>query len=197
MYDPIADAESTERKPISPRVSSLEDARIGLFDNGKPAAEPTLSVVGERLQERYPTVELETYAVDHLNQLKNEDELDRVASWAETKTDACIGAIGDCGSCTKFLVYGLDAVEGSGTPAVGLIDEGFVLDWETNSKDFGRQLRNYTLPEHAEVTDVERIRERITQTVVDDIVAQLTTPRTDEERAGEAMRAKQGGGESR
>ena len=45
MYDPVADSDETERKPIAPRLERIEGARIGLFDNGKPAAEPLLDVV--------------------------------------------------------------------------------------------------------------------------------------------------------
>ncbi|WP_265112109.1 UGSC family (seleno)protein [Halosolutus halophilus] len=181
MFDPVAETEDVGQKPISPRLESLENARIGLFDNGKPAAEPALAVIGERLQDRYPDVEIVTYAVEHLNRLKNDDVLDQIGSWADDETDACIGAIGDCGSCTKFLVYGVNAIERSGTPAVGLIDSGFALDWEMNSRDLGRPLRQHSVPEYSEVTDIERVRERITDEDIDELVARLTTPRTEEE----------------
>jgi len=185
MYDPVAKSEDVNREALSPRLETLEHARIGLFDNGKPAAEPTLQVIEERLNERFPSAETTSYAVEHLNRLKNEGELERLESWAESEADACIGAIGDCGSCTKFLVYGVNAIERSGTPAVGLIDSGFALDWETNSQDFGRQLRQYSIPEHSEVTDIEVIRKRISAEDIDGIVAQLTTPRTEAERSNE------------
>lgn len=186
MYDPVTESADVTQTPISPRIDSVEDARIGLFDNGKPAAEPLLRVVRERLEARYPDAEITTYAVDHLNLLRNDEELDRLESWADTETDVCIGAIGDCGSCTKFLVYGVDAIERSGTPAVGIIDSGFSLDWESNATDFGRQLRQYSIPEHAEVRDIETVRERISDDDIDGILAQLTTPRTAAERGEEA-----------
>ncbi|MFC6719841.1 hypothetical protein ACFQGT_18665 [Natrialbaceae archaeon GCM10025810] len=185
MFDPVAKAEDVGRKPISSRLKSLENARIGLFNNGKPTAEPALAVISERLQDRYPDVEIVTYTVEHLNRLKNDDELDRIKSWANTETDACIGAIGDCGSCTKFLVYGVNAIEQSETPAVGLIDSGFALDWESNSRDLGRPLRQHSIPEVSEVTDIERVREQITDEDVDELVAQLTASRTAAERGDE------------
>ena len=183
MYDPVADAEGTERKSIASRIGSLDGKRIGLFDNGKPAAEPLLEVVEERLRAKYPDVTIERYAVDHLNRIKNDEELASIEAWADEELDACIGAIGDCGSCTKYLVYGINAVERSETPGVGLIDEGFKLDWDTNAKDFGRELRYFTLPAFAEVTDKERIREHLTADVLEAIADELTRPRTDEERA--------------
>jgi hypothetical protein len=184
MYDPVADSEEAERKPIAPRLDGIEGARIGLFDNGKPAAEPLLDVVEERLAEAYPSVTVDRYAVAHLNRIKNEEEMASIEAWA-ADLDAVIGAIGDCGSCTKYLVYGTEAVERAGTPGVGLIDEGFALDWETNARDFGRQLRNFALPAVAEVLDRDRFREQVTADTLDDILAELTRPPTAEERAEE------------
>jgi len=73
MHDPVADADQTDREPIAPRLERIEGARIGLFDNGKPAAEPLLDVVEERLEASYPSVTVERYAVDHLNRIKNEE----------------------------------------------------------------------------------------------------------------------------
>jgi len=183
MYDPVADSEEADQKPIAPRLERIEGARIGLFDNGKPAAEPLLDVVEERLEEAYPSVTVDRYAVDHLNRIKNEGEMANIEAWADSELDACIGAIGDCGSCTKYLVYGIESVERSGTPGVGLIDEGFALDWDTNARDFGRKPRYYTMPAIAEVLDRDRFRGQLTVDVLDEILEELTRPPTPEERA--------------
>lgn len=183
MHNPVADADETDRKPIAPRLEQVEGARIGLFDNGKPAAEPLLDVVEERLEAEYPSVTVDRYAVDHLNRIKNEEEMAAIEAWADEELDACIGAIGDCGSCTKYLVYGVEAVERSDTPGVGLIDEGFTLDWETNARDFGREVRNYTLSAVAEVLDRDRFREQVTADVLDEILDELTRAPTEGERA--------------
>lgn len=185
MYDPVADSEEAERKSIAPRLEQIEGTRIGLFDNGKPAAEPLLDVVEERLEEAYPTVTVDRYAVPHLNRIKNEEEMANIEAWAEEDLDACIGAIGDCGSCTKYLVYGIEAVERSDTPGVGIVDEGFALDWDTNARDFGRDMRYYTLPAISEVIDRDRFREQITADVLDNVLEEVTRPPTPEERADE------------
>jgi len=183
MHDPVADTDETDRKPIAPRLDHVEGAHIGLFDNGKPAAEPLLDVVEERLTAEYPSVTTERYAVDHLNRIKSDDEMAAIEAWADESLDACIGAIGDCGSCTKYLVYGIEAVERSGTPGVGLVDEGFTLDWDTNARDFGRSMRYHTLSAVAEVLDRDRFREQLTADVLDEMLAGLTRPPTNEERA--------------
>jgi hypothetical protein len=196
MHDPVADADETDRTSIAPRLEQVEDATIGLFDNGKPAAEPLLDVVEERLADSYPGVTVERYAVDHLNRIKNEAEMAAIEAWADEELDACIGAIGDCGSCTKYLVYGIEAVERSATPGVGLVDEGFTLDWDTNARDFGRELRYYTLSEVAEVLDRDRFRAQLTADVLDEILDELTRPPTAAERAeDEAERTVVAGGD--
>jgi hypothetical protein len=196
MHDPVADADQTDREPIAPRLERIEGARIGLFDNGKPAAEPLLDVVEERLEASYPSVTVERYAVDHLNRIKNEEEMSAIEAWADEELDACIGAIGDCGSCTKYLVYGIEAVERSATPGVGLVDEGFTLDWDTNARDFGRELRYYTLSEVAEVLDRDRFRAQLTADVFEEILDELTRPPTAAERAeDEAERTVVAGGD--
>jgi len=198
MHDPVADADETDRTPIAPRLEQVEDATIGLFDNGKPAAEPLLDVVEERLADSYPGVTVERYAVDHLNRIKNEAEMAAIEAWADEELDACIGAIGDCGSCTKYLVYGIEAVERSATPGVGLVDEGFTLDWDTNARDFGRELRYYTLSEVAEVLDRDRFRAQLTADVFEEILDELTRPPTAAERAeaeAEAERTVVAGGD--
>ncbi|WP_226483194.1 UGSC family (seleno)protein [Natrinema amylolyticum] len=181
----MADSELTERKPIAPRLEQIEGVRIGLFDNGKPAAEPLLDVVEERLEEAYPTVTIDRYAVDHLNRIKNEEEMANIQAWADEELDACIGAIGDCGSCTKYLVYGIESVERSGTPGVGIVDEGFTLDWDTNARDFGRDIRYYTLSAAAEVLDRDRFREQLTADVLDELLEELTRPPRAEEQAAD------------
>lgn len=184
LITPGADTEDTEQEPLVERVDSLEGKRIGLYDNGKPAAEPLLTAVQEKLAERYPDATFDWYHVDHLNQIKNDDEQEAVREWAGT-VDTAIGAIGDCGSCTKFLAWGIEFIEDSGTPGVGLIDEGFEMDYQSNAVERGRALRYKKTPVRCETTDLERVREEVSEEVVDGIEDELTRPLSDKERAGQ------------
>lgn len=185
MFDPVADSADVDQQPLAPRPEDLAGKRIGFINNGKPAAKPTLAVVEDHIRQTYPDATVERYDLAHLNRLKNDEELAAIEAWADEHVDVVVGALGDCGSCTKLLVYGINAVERSGTPAIGLIDEGFEIDWQSNRRDFGRSLRFHPLPALAEVTDEDRIRDIITEDVFVDVVTELTRPRTDEELAGE------------
>lgn len=181
LLDPTAMADEVERRALAARVDDLTGKRVGLLGNGKQAAEPVLNVVDRRLRERYDDVEVDYYLVEELNMLKDDDELARIEAWAREGIDVGITAIGDCGSCTKFLAWGTDAIEEGGVPAVGLLDEGFVLDWQTNAIEWGRPLRYETIPVRSEVVDYERIDGEMTMEVIDAIVDELTRPLTEDE----------------
>ena len=183
LITPGSESNDTDQEPLVARVDSLEGKTIGLYDNGKPAAEPLLTAVQEKLEARYPEASFSWYHVEHLNQIKNDDEQEAVRAWAE-EVDTAIGAIGDCGSCTKFLAWGVELIEEAGTPGVGLIDEGFELDYQSNAIERGRALRYKKTPVRCETTDLERVREEVSEEVVDGIVDELTRPLSDKERAG-------------
>jgi len=183
LVTPGSEEEETEKEPLRERVDDLDGKTIGLYDNGKPAAEPLLTAVQEKLSERYPNATFDWFHVEHLNQIKNDDKQEEVKEWAQT-VDTALGAIGDCGSCTKFLAWGVELIEEAGTPGVGLIDEGFELDYQSNAIERGRALRYKKTPVRCETTDLDRVREEVSEEVVDGIVDELTRPLNDKERAG-------------
>ncbi len=182
ILDPTASAEETEQAPLAPRIDSLEGKTVGLVGNGKQAAEPVLNVVEELLTERYDDIDIEYYLLDELNQLKDDAVQADITTWADETVDLAITAIGDCGSCTKFLVWATDAVEAAGPPAVGLVDEGFVMDWKSNAIERGRPLRYQVIPIRCEITDRDRIREDMSMEILEEIADELTRGRTENER---------------
>lgn len=182
LIDPATERAGAEQKPLEPRVESLSGKHIGLYDNAKSAAEPLLTVVKEKLERKYPDATFSWYHVEHLNQIKREDVQEDVKEWA-ADVDTAIGAIGDCGSCTKFLAWGVELIEEAETPGVGLIDEGFELDYQSNAIERGRPLRYKKTPVRCETTDLERIREEVTDNVLAGIEDELTRPLSEKERA--------------
>ncbi len=173
--------ESSELNALSARIDGLEGKHVGLYDNAKLAAEPILNVLEEKLEEKYSDITISTYSMEHLNWAKDPDKLAEVGEWARD-LDCVIGAIGDCGSCTKFLVWGIQEVEEVGTPAVGLIDEGFELDWRSNAIERDWPLRYSKIPVRAEVQDEDRISEKLTPEAIEAIEDELTQPLTEKER---------------
>lgn len=174
--------ESSELNALSPRIDSLDGKHIGLYDNAKLAAQPVLEVLRERLDEQYTDVTFSYYSMEHLNFAKDDDKLDQVREWARAEDlDASIAAIGDCGSCTKFLSWGVAAIEDADVPAVGLVDRGFELDYQTNAIERNWPLRYNTEAVRAEVRDKDRIAERLTPDVLQSIEDELTRPLSEKE----------------
>lgn len=184
LLDPTSAAEKKRVKPLADRIDGIEGKTIGLLGNGKQAAEPVLNVVEETLSEMYTNIAFDYHLVGELNLLKQDSELERIQEWANEEVDVGITAYGDCGSCTKFLAWGTDAMEEAGVPAVGLLDEGFVLDWKSNAIEWGRPLRYQTTPVRSEETNINRVRRAISEDVIRNIEQSLTQPLSDEERGG-------------
>lgn len=182
ILNPTSDS-TTELNALAPRVDGLDGKRIGLYDNGKMAAEPVLEVLEGKLRERYDDVTISRHAKETKHDVEDPEKLAAVSEWArEEDLDVCIGAIGDCGSCTKLLTWGMGAVEEVGVPTVGLIDEGFELDWQSNAVERGWPLRYNKTAVRSEVRDHDLIAERMTPEALDGIESELTRPLTETEK---------------
>jgi len=184
MLDPTVEGDEKELKSLNEPIDDLAHKRIGLFGNGKRAAEPIHKVVREELEAKYPEAEFDFFILDELNKLKDDEVIRNIKKWA-AEMDVCLTAFGDCGSCTNLLVWANNAIEDSGTPALGFIDKGFELDWTTNSREKGWKLRYYKLPVRSETDDIDRIRRQITDNVIKEIESELTRPLTEEEQGHE------------
>ena len=188
IHDPTSTTDTTNLSSLSPRVDTLEGKRIGLYDNGKMAAEPVLEVLERKLRDRYTDISIEKHAMETKNDVRDPEKLAAVGTWASEEIDVCIGAIGDCGSCTKYLTWGIQRIEEEGVPAVGLIDEGFELDWQSNAIERGMPLRYNKTAVRSEIRDPDQIEERLTPEALDAIEDELTRPLTEKERGAAATR---------
>jgi hypothetical protein len=57
VLSPWAEVDPIPLRGISPRVTDLAGKRIGLLVNGKRASRPIMTVLEQRLKERFPTSE--------------------------------------------------------------------------------------------------------------------------------------------
>lgn len=178
MRDPTAESEKGDLRSLAPRVDGLDGARVGFHVNAKEAAVPVATVVEEKLAARFPDAEFVRCEVP----ARDEQGLARIEEWAREETDACVASVGDCGGCTRAVVRAANAIEESGTPAVGLVADGFEVSWETNSRDQRRYLRHQVLAIRSETTDLDLLREQIDDEAISGVEAALTEPLTDAEQ---------------
>jgi hypothetical protein len=95
VLNPWAEADSISLKGISPRLTSIDGKKIGIFRNFKQAAKPYADVMEAILKERYPNSEIFRYDSEGANVLETETENKaRFEQWAKN-VDAGIFLFGN------------------------------------------------------------------------------------------------------
>ena len=74
ILSPWAEADPIPLKGISPRLTSLEGKKIGLFRNFKRASKPYAAVVTAKLRERFPGMDISLFESNSANVLETETE---------------------------------------------------------------------------------------------------------------------------
>lgn len=95
VLSPWAEADPVPLKGISPRLTSLEGKKIGLFQNFKQASKQITKTIEKKLKERYPG--LETSIFDSTDQNVTVIETDKKAEFEEWArgVDAAILLVGN------------------------------------------------------------------------------------------------------
>lgn len=112
VLNPLAETE-IETVALNPIQDSL--GRISLLDNTKPGADIILSTIQENL-ESYDFVNAEKPA----GASASPEEIDSAAD-----ADLCILALGDCGSCTTWVILDALKLEKRGVPTICICSDEF------------------------------------------------------------------------
>ena len=95
VLSPWAEADPVPLKGISPRLTSLEGKKIGLFQNFKQASKQMTATIEEKLKERYPGLETSLFDSTDQNVLVTEtDNKEKFEEWAKG-IDAAILLVGN------------------------------------------------------------------------------------------------------
>jgi hypothetical protein len=94
VMSPWAEADPIPLKDITKRLTALEGKTIGLFHNSKRAARPILSVVENKLKERYPSMNFSSFLLMPNAGVDETDDKERFEEWVKG-VDAVILAYGD------------------------------------------------------------------------------------------------------
>jgi hypothetical protein len=95
VLSPWAEADPVPFRGITPRVADLAGKKIGLFRNGKRAAEPTLNVIEDRLKKKYPTATFTRLVNKRANEMMvDQDARGEFEDWLK-EVDAVIAVFGD------------------------------------------------------------------------------------------------------
>ena len=95
VLSPWAEADPVPLRGISPRVKSLDGKTIGLLENLKPAARPILTVLEEKLKDKFPTSKFSWYTLKATHDVEIEsDTKAKFEGWLKG-IDTVIAAIAD------------------------------------------------------------------------------------------------------
>lgn len=172
VLDPTADAIGTAATPLAPRLDTLDGKVLGLLSNSKPNAENALRALAEKIQEKFPTMEIRYYP----GSIRFEPDL---LKRAIEESDALIGSNADCGACTSWLIHDGAQAEKSGVPQVTIVARGFEHDAVTSAKVFGvPDLQYVVVPRVFTALTAEQAAEQTLPTADDVIKFLTTTPET-------------------
>lgn len=95
VLSPWAEADPIALKGISPRLTTLEGKKIGVFQNFKQASKQMAATISEKLEERYPGLKTSLFdSTDQNVSVIGTDKKDEFIKWAEG-IDAAILLIGN------------------------------------------------------------------------------------------------------
>ena len=95
VLNPWADVDPFPPKGINPRLNSFDGKKIGLFANSKRSAVPQARKVGEKLKEKFPTIQTDLYHAPDPNYIaKDSPEWGKFSAWIKT-VDAIVLTVGD------------------------------------------------------------------------------------------------------
>lgn len=95
VMSPWAEVDPIPLRGISPRISTLEGKKIGLFANFKRSARPQAAMVEKKLKEKYPTIQTSLFHSTLPNVTETETvNKEKFAAWAKD-IDAVIAMVGD------------------------------------------------------------------------------------------------------
>ncbi len=89
VLSPWAEADPVPLEGISPRLTGLENKKIGLYCCSKQAAKPIMTVFDKKLRERYPSCETSWFVQNEI-----QGDMSKFEGWVRG-VDAVVGAVGD------------------------------------------------------------------------------------------------------
>ncbi len=94
VLNPWAEVDPITVRGISPRLADLKGRTVGLYSTHKVASRPIVNTVGERLEERFPTLKFSSYEYYLGGDVTERGDEDRFAEWLKG-VDSVVAAVGD------------------------------------------------------------------------------------------------------
>lgn len=196
VLNPRGDVDPIKVIGLNPRLTDLNNKTIGLFASFKEHWVLILKEVERQLKSRYPTAKFTHF--QYTKDLNADNQIAEIDKDPEVRpqfeqwlkgVDAVISANGDAGSCTLYLTYNTTLVERLGKPVVMLLNTEFIKIAKSAAALRGvpalryAELNIYDLAIEPDLKYfIENVIPQRVNAVLDDIIAGLTRPLTEEEK---------------
>lgn len=173
ILNPFADEVEAKGTVLADRLSTVDNARIGLFSNTKKNADHFLQEVGERLEANYDVDVSDIVYKNVATSAADEAVYEKLRGY-----DAVLIAYGDCGSCSSWTMYDAFQLEEEGVPTVVFCTEEFTTLCQYEAENQGVPGLPIVEIEHpiADLSPEDVATERVT----DDILAAVTEALTND-----------------
>lgn len=173
ILNPFADEVEAKGTVLADRLSTVDNARIGLFSNTKKNADHFLQEVGERLEANYDVDVSDIVYKDVATSAADEAVHEDLRGY-----DAVLIAYGDCGSCSSWTMYDAFQLEEESVPTVVFCTEEFTTLCQYEAENQGVPGLPIVEIEHpiADLSPEDVATERVT----DDILAAVTEALTND-----------------
>ena len=94
VLNPWAEIDPKPIRCITSRLDGISGKKIGLFYNGKRAAQPMMMVVEQKLKERYPDAEISHFLFPQNREVIGTADEAGFKDWAKG-VDGVVSAVGD------------------------------------------------------------------------------------------------------
>ena len=152
VMDPLGETAADKIKMI-PVPENIY--KISYFDNTKPNADVILAAVAESLNIQGKKVEKPAGAHATKEQLKDAAD-----------ADLSIIAVGDCGSCSTWVILDAIRLEKEGTPTISICSDNFMDYARSLAKSYGADdLRIVEIKHPISGQKEEDVRKKATETI--------------------------------
>ena len=154
VMDPLGEtaADKIEIMPVPPKINETS-----YFDNTKPNADVILAAVAESLNMHGKKVEKPAGAGATEQQLKDAAD-----------ADLSIIAVGDCGSCSTWVILDAIRLEKEGTPTISICSDNFMDYARSLAKSHGAEdLKIASIKHPISGQEEEDVREKASETITE------------------------------
>lgn len=165
ILDPTGRESIREGSQLAPRLPSLNGARVGLIDNGKPNANLLLDAIARRLSARGAGAST-VFVKENVGIPVDAATLDEIRE----SCDFVVAALGDCGSCSAGTAQDSLVLERHGIPAVSICSKPFAVTAHAMARSYGADGFEFIFTPHPVASlNADELDERAA-VIVEDVV---------------------------